>query len=103
MHTEGYEVQSGAVPMLTRGAAVGSMTTPPTTPGRGLHVSGPRGPLGVATRVDDIRVVLSAHYAGRCASCGSAYASGARIGHSRVGDGWVAACCAPDLEASTSA
>jgi hypothetical protein len=56
----------------------------------------------VPHRIEDVGVALAAHHAGRCASCGAAYATGARIGYSRDADGWVAGCCAADVLAPTT-
>ena len=47
--------------------------------------------------VDDVHVVIRAHYAAPCAGCGLPYEAGSAIGHSREADGWVAQCCAPGL------
>jgi hypothetical protein len=43
--------------------------------------------------VSDCTVRIQAGQAGQCAVCGSRYASGEVIGHSRERDGWVASCC----------
>ena len=45
----------------------------------------------------DLRVVIRAHYASRCAGCGQVYLPGTEIGHSIATDGWVSACCSQEL------
>ena len=56
-------------------------------------------PLPTTPVVDDVHVVIQAHYEARCASCSIPYVSGATIGHSREAGGWVGTCCLSDLQA----